>query len=213
MHERALACEQLAEVAIATDDARIRDAAEGWGATVIMTSPDHPTGTDRLAEAVKTLPSATHIINIQGDEPLIDPGLVDELALTLSRDASVDMITAANPTDNEEHLADPNVVKVVLSTTGEALYFSRSPIPFRRTKPAGLTMLRHMGLYGYRREFLMQFVQWPPTPLEEAEHLEQLRALEHGVAIRVVVTDHQSLGLDTPEQAPEIEKLLLKLLN
>lgn len=213
VYDRALECEQLDEVAIATDDTRIRDAAESWGAQVIMTSAEHPTGTDRLAEAVKALPRATHVINIQGDEPLIDPALVDQVARLLIEDPALKMITAANPTTNEEHLQDPNVVKVVLNTTGHALYFSRSAIPYRRTPSPNLIMLRHMGLYGYRRDFLTEFVEWLPTPLEKAEQLEQLRAMEHGVPIRVVITDHQSLGLDTPAQVPEIEALLIKLLS
>lgn len=210
VYERATLCEQLVDIIIATDDERIEQAAKSWGAKVVMTSASHPTGTDRLAEAVKSLPDATHVINIQGDEPLIDPALVDQLAQQLAIDPMLQMITAANPTSEEEHIQDPNVVKVVLSESGKALYFSRSPIPFRRKTSDELTIYRHMGLYGYRRDFLTQFVKWPPSPLETAEQLEQLRALEHDVDIQVVVTDHQSLGLDTPEQAPEIEQLLLQ---
>ena len=208
VHERACQCRSLEELAVATDDERIREAAESWGARVIMTSSDHPTGTDRLAEAVAQMPGATHVINLQGDEPLLDPELIDEMAGILSADHSLRMITAANPLDDVASRDDPNVVKVVLDTSGHALYFSRSPIPYARREEDRPTMLRHMGLYGYRRDFLTEFVSWQPTPLEQSEQLEQLRALEHGTRIRVLITNHRALGLDTPDQAPELEALL-----
>ena len=210
VHERALACQSLAEVAVATDDDRIREAAEAWGARVIMTSPDHPTGTDRLAEAVSHLPEATHVINLQGDEPLLDPALVDEMAAALTTDPELAMITAANPLEDAAEFADPNVVKVVLDASGHALYFSRCPIPYARAEEDRPGLLRHMGLYGYRRDFLARFVAWEPTPLERSEQLEQLRALENGVRIRVLITNHRALGLDTPDQAPQLEALLLQ---
>lgn len=207
--ERCLGCTKLDEVLVATDDDRIRDAVLAFGGKVVMTSPDHPTGTDRLAEAVKAVPAATHVINIQGDEPLIDPALIDELAASFLADPELPMATAANVIDDEEAIADPNVVKVVLDVSGHALYFSRSPIPYRRATPAGLAVYRHKGLYGYRRDFLERFVSWPPSVLEQTESLEQLRALENGARIKVLITTDDSIGLDTPEQAPLVERLLL----
>jgi 3-deoxy-manno-octulosonate cytidylyltransferase (CMP-KDO synthetase) len=193
---------------IATDDERIRDAAHSFGAEVVMTSPDHPTGTDRIAEAVAAIPEATHIINIQGDEPLIDPALIDELAHAMVSDAALPMVTAANPIEDDAAYHDPNVVKVVLDLSGHALYFSRSPLPYQRNKSASLTLYRHKGIYGYRRDFLETFITWQPSPLEQAESLEQLRALENGARIKVIITSDDSIGLDTPEQAPIIESLL-----
>lgn len=174
-----------------------------------MTSPEHPTGTDRIAEAVRAVPRATHIVNIQGDEPLIDPALVDELALAISATGGPDMATAANPLDPADPaVADPNVVKVVTALDGRALYFSRSALPFFRNAVDRLPVLRHKGIYAYRRAFLERFVTWPPSPLEQAESLEQLRALENGASIQVILTDDTSPGVDTPEQAAAIECLL-----
>ena len=174
-----------------------------------MTSPDHPTGTDRIAETLAAFPQATHVVNIQGDEPLIDPALVDALARAITAPAGPPMATAANPLDPADPaLADPNVVKVVRAIDGRALYFSRSPIPFFRNPVEGLMVLRHKGIYAYRRDFLDQYLTWPPTPLEQAESLEQLRALENGAAILVILTNDTSPGVDTPEQATEIERLL-----
>ncbi len=173
-----------------------------------MTSPDHPTGTDRIAEAAEGR-GASHLINIQGDEPLIDPALIDELATTLASDPALDMVTAANPIDAlDPAVADPNVVKVVIALDGRALYFSRSPLPFFRNAVEGLPVLRHKGIYGYRSSFLRRFVTWPPSPLERAESLEQLRALENGASIKVILTTDTSPGVDTPGQAREIERLL-----
>ena len=203
-------CTQLDDLHIATDDARIAEAAESFGARTIMTSPDHPTGTDRLAEAVQQLSSTTHIVNIQGDEPLIDPALIDELAELLRADPTLEMATASNPLDPDDPAVhDPNVVKVVTTVTSRALYFSRSPIPYFREPVDGLRVQRHKGLYAYRRRFLERFVTWPPSPLEHAESLEQLRALEHDAAIHVISTDDRSPGVDTPEQAREVEQLIL----
>ena len=174
-----------------------------------MTSPDHPTGTDRIAEAVRAVPRATHIINIQGDEPLIDPALIDELAAVMAADPSLDMATAANPLDpTDPAVGDPNVVKVAVALDGHALYFSRSPLPFFRNPVEGLPVLRHKGIYAYKRSFLERFITWPPSPLETAESLEQLRALENGATIKVILTADASPGVDTPEQAREIERLL-----
>lgn len=199
---------------VATDDDRIRIAAESFGARVVMTSPDHPTGTDRIAEAITADPDITHVVNIQGDEPLIEAGLIDQLAGTITADPLLDMVTAANPLDpGDPSLADPNVVKVVISLDSRALYFSRSPIPFFRNPVPDLPVLRHKGIYAYRRDFLEHFVTWPPSPLERAESLEQLRALENGASIHVVITADTSIGLDAPDQLPAIEALLRKTEN
>lgn len=208
--EQCQRCRRLDEVVIATDDERIFAAARDFGARVVMTSPEHPTGTDRLAEAIAALPTAGIIINIQGDEPLIDPELIDELAAVMTGEPGLDMATAANPLDPADPaVQDPNVVKVVTALDGRALYFSRSPLPFFRHAVAGLPVYRHKGIYAYRRTFLERFVTWPPSPLERAESLEQLRALENGASIRVLPTLDTSPGVDTPEQAAEVERLIL----
>ena len=210
--ERCQAAKSLSEILVATDDKRIAEAVVAFGGKAVMTSPNHPTGTDRLAEAAKSVPQATHILNIQGDEPLIDPALIDELSQALIDDSDLHMVTAANPLNpTDSAVADPNVVKVVLKQNGHALYFSRSPLPFFRNPVPGLQVLRHKGIYGYRRDFLETFVTWPPSPLELAESLEQLRALENGANIRVLITSDTSPGVDTPEQAAEIERLLSSL--
>jgi 3-deoxy-manno-octulosonate cytidylyltransferase (CMP-KDO synthetase) len=157
------------------------------------------------------VPQATHIVNIQGDEPLIDPGLIDLLASAMANDPALDMATAANPLDPADPAVhDPNVVKVVTALNGRALYFSRSPLPFFRNVVPGLPVLRHKGIYAYRRAFLERFVTWPPSPMEQAESLEQLRALENGASITVILTADISSGVDTPEQAREVERMLGK---
>lgn len=207
--ERCGQCARLDEILVATDDTRIFQTVENFGGRAVMTSPEHPTGTDRIAEAARAMPQATHIINIQGDEPLIDPALIDELAGAMTADPALDMATAANPLDPADPAVnDPNVVKVVIALDGRALYFSRSPLPFFRNAVPGLPVLRHKGIYAYSRAFLERFVAWPPSPLEKAESLEQLRALENGASIKVILTNDTSPGVDTPEQAQEIERLL-----
>lgn len=207
--ERCQACTRLDEIIVATDDRRIYEAVSAFGGKAVLTSPDHPTGTDRIAEAAMAVPQATHIINIQGDEPLIDPALIDELAAVMAADSSLDMATAANPMDPADPaVQDPNVVKVAVALDGSALYFSRSPLPFFRNPVDGLPVLRHKGIYAYQRSFLDRFITWPPSPLEKAESLEQLRALENGASIHVILTSDTSPGVDTLEQAHEIERLL-----
>jgi len=207
--ERCQACTALEGLVVATDDARIFDAVGAFGGRAVMTSPDHPTGTDRIAETLAAFPAATHVVNIQGDEPLIDPALIDRLAAAIAAPGGPEMATAANPLDPADPaVADPNVVKVVCAKDGRALYFSRSPIPCFRNPVNGLPVLRHKGIYAYRRDFLETFVTWPPSPLELAESLEQLRALENGASILVLETDDTSPGVDTPEQALAIEKKL-----
>jgi 3-deoxy-manno-octulosonate cytidylyltransferase (CMP-KDO synthetase) len=207
--ERCLQCQHVDQVVIATDDERIAYAARRINAVPVLTDPNHPSGTDRVAEAAKSFPKHSVIINVQGDEPLISPALIDELALTLINEPEVPMITAAAPIEDDSLLHDANVVKVVLDTRKDALYFSRSLIPFPRNPDTGLTTYRHLGIYGFQRDFLFQFVKWPPSPLERTESLEQLRALENGARIRVVPTKDLSPGVDTPEQAAAIEKVLI----
>jgi 3-deoxy-manno-octulosonate cytidylyltransferase (CMP-KDO synthetase) len=196
-------------VVIATDDDRIAEAARGFGAEVAMTRSDHPSGTDRLAEVAAQRPEATHFLNVQGDEPLINPNLLDTMIATLRDTPGLPMITAASPLAEGPEIDNPNIVKVVLTTNGDALYFSRSRIPFPRNPPA-LPCHRHLGVYGYSRDFLVRFVAWPPSPLEITESLEQLRALENGARLRVILTTDESPGVDTPEQAHAVELLLAR---
>ena len=206
--ERCQKCSNLDSIIVATDDERISAVAQEFGAEVVMTSPDHPTGTDRLAEAAAKFPYATHIINIQGDEPMIEPALIDDLASALLADSDLAIATAANEITDDALMSDPNVVKVVLRLDGDALYFSRSPLPFQRSGSPDLKLYRHKGIYAYRRDFLENFVTWEPSPLELAESLEQLRALENGARIKVIITDDTSGGVDTLEQANELEAFL-----
>jgi len=210
--ERCRGCERLDGLTVATDDERIAEVVEAFGGEVTMTRSDHPSGTDRVAEVAEAHPGATHLVNIQGDEPLIDPGLVDRLASELVADPGLEMITAANPLRaGDPALADPNVVKAVLDSEGRALYFSRSLVPFPRDPealPEGLVYYRHKGIYGFRRDFLLRFVTWQPSLLERCESLEQLRALENGARILVVVTADDSPGVDTPEQAAILHQQL-----
>ena len=208
--ERCRRAKGIAEVIVATDDMRIAEAAFEFGAEVSLTSPKHRSGTDRCAEVAKRLRGFAHIINVQGDEPLIDPKLVSRLAEALKANRKIAMITAAHPFAEDEEVANPNSVKVVLDRHSDALYFSRSPIPFfRDDAPAGRrTTFRHLGIYGYSTRFLLEFVRWKPGFLEQAEQLEQLRALENGAKIRVVLTKAGSIGVDTPADARTAEKLL-----
>lgn len=211
--ERCQRCRNVGSIVVATDDDRIAAAARAFGAEVCLTSPDHESGTDRIAEAARALPDATHIINVQGDEPLISPDLVDELAARMAADQGIGMITAVHALHDPALLDNPNIVKCVMSRDGRALYFSRSRIPHPRSTHPGLTHWRHMGIYGFSRAFLEHFVQWEPSPLEVTEGLEQLRALENGAPIHIVVTDHDSPGIDTPEQAREVEALIASRLE
>lgn len=205
--ERCRLAKRAEIIIIATDDDRIRQAAENFGARVVMTSPDHPSGTDRIAEAANALPQCDVFLNVQGDEPLVSPELIDQLLAALENDPDADMVTAAVPESAADGFTDPNAVKVVTTADGIALYFSRSPIPHRRDPGSSPSpWLRHKGIYAYRRDFLQRFVSWPPSPLEQSECLEQLRALEHGARIRVIATIDDSPGIDTPQQAEILEK-------
>jgi 3-deoxy-manno-octulosonate cytidylyltransferase (CMP-KDO synthetase) len=206
--ERTRQARLLDEVIVATDDDRIRVAVEALGGVAVMTRPDHPSGTDRVAEAVAGREAGV-VINIQGDEPLIDPGLINRLAESMVGDMRWDMATAATPIRDEAELRKASVVKVVCSAEGQALYFSRSVIPFvRDERPEGLEHWRHVGVYAYRRTFLGRLVATPPCALEQAEKLEQLRALHLGARMKVLVTRELGLGVDTPEDVPLAEAAL-----
>ncbi len=194
----------VAEVVVATDDVRIAEAVNGFGGRAVMTG-EHPNGTSRLAEAY-TLLHADHelIVNVQGDEPEIDPAVIDALIQGLAHDDAADMATLYSPFPDHEDPQNPNIVKVVLDQRRRAMYFSRSLIPCHRDadtpKPA---VYKHPGLYAYRREFLLRYPTLAPTPLEQAEQLEQLRVLEHGHTIAMIPADAPHPGIDTPEQYAE----------
>lgn len=211
VYERARQARRLDRVIVATDDRRIADAVQAFGGEWVMTRPDHPSGTDRIAEAVQQVPAEV-VINVQGDEPLIEPALIDELAEKLSADAGWDMGTAATPLRDPADLLNPAVVKVVWDAAYRALYFSRSPIPHVRDAAPGTVAeglhWRHIGLYGYRRAFLQRMVAEPPCRLELTEKLEQLRALHLGARMVVLRTNDFGLGVDTPEDVPKAETAL-----
>jgi 3-deoxy-manno-octulosonate cytidylyltransferase (CMP-KDO synthetase) len=208
--ERCRRARKLDQLIIATDDFRIAEAAFSWGAEVAMTAPNHASGTDRIAEVAAKAKGFGHIINIQGDEPVIDPKLIDRLVRDLQRDRRLEMITAAHPFADPREAASPHQVKVVLNQKGEALYFSRAMIPASQGRVVNRPslLLRHQGIYGYSRALLLRFVRWKTSPLERAESLEQLRALENGVTNQVVITASGSPGVDTPEDVRTIERIL-----
>jgi 3-deoxy-manno-octulosonate cytidylyltransferase (CMP-KDO synthetase) len=208
--ERCRRARKLAGIIIATDDLRIAQVAFDFGAEVAMTSPRHKSGTDRVAEVAKNLRGVSHVINVQGDEPMISPKLIDQLATTLQAGKKLGMITAATRFTSVDDVADPNIVKVVLDSDSNALYFSRAPIPFARDGISLVPHYRHQGIYGYSLPLLLKFVKWKPTRLEQTEQLEQLRALEHGIKIRVLITSRISTGVDTPEDVALIERMLLE---
>jgi len=208
--ERCTRARGIAQVIVATDHLRIAEAAFNFGAEVALTSAKHRSGTDRVAEVAKKLRGISHVINVQGDEPLVDPALIGRLAKTLREHRKIAIITAASAFTSEEEIANPNFVKVVRDRAGDALYFSRSAIPFVRADGAPPTFLRHQGIYGYTVKCLLEFVRWKPTPLETAESLEQLRALENGVKIRVLITRTAAASVDTIEDVATVERLLKK---
>lgn len=227
LHEvwlRAAAADRIDRLIVATDDRRILDAAREFGAEAMMTSSAHPSGTDRVAEVARAVGDGHDIVvNIQGDEPLLTPTCLDRLIGALD-DGAAEMATPAEPIDSADQLFDPNAVKVVANDAGCALYFSRSPIPYRRgagarldadfrdalsERPAGLAgYRRHQGLYAYRRTTLLRLTELPPSSLEIDEGLEQLRALQAGVRIRVVDSDFRSMSVDTPEDLRRVVRAL-----
>lgn len=202
----------LAEVIVATDDERIATVARAFG-QVELTRPDHPSGTDRVAEVARRY-ACDAVVNIQGDEPLLDPGVIDAVVAALE---NAGMSTAATPLRDPAEYEDPNAVKVVVSVSGRALYFSRRTIPYLREaadrpvaeQMGGFPFLKHLGIYGYRRDVLLRLVDLPVSALEQAERLEQLRALENDVPIAVVQVPHDSVGVDTLEDARRVERWLL----
>lgn len=209
--ERCSRAKGVERVIVATEDSRIAEACESFGAECVMTSEKCVSGTDRVAEAAgKKLKGFSHVINVQGDEPLVDPATVTKLAKAMAESREIAMITSASVFEKGDDVANPNAVKVVVDRKGDALYFSRSPIPFIRNEAPGLKFLRHQGIYGYSLELLFQFVKWKPTLLEKAESLEQLRALENGVKIRVISVKHLSVGVDTPSDAEAVIQFLSK---
>ncbi len=201
--ERASLARYLNAVVVATDNDQIASVARSFGAPVRMTRPDHSSGTDRVAEVASADPAAL-IVNIQGDEPLIDPAAIDAAVVGLTS-SGAPMGTLKKRIEDPEEFTNPNVVKVVTDAAGNALYFSRSMIPFGRDSLP--VCFKHIGLYVYRRDFLLEYSRLPVGPLEKAEKLEQLRALENGFSIRVVESEYESLGVDTPEDLERVSKL------
>jgi 3-deoxy-manno-octulosonate cytidylyltransferase (CMP-KDO synthetase) len=219
VYRRAAAAELVDAVVVATDDARIVTTVERFGGIARLTRSTHRSGTDRLAELAEDLPCDI-VVNVQGDEPLVDPRTLDELIAPLESDPSLKMSTVRRLMTDPDDYTNPHVVKVVVDADGNALYFSRSPIPFFRAAPAPAahmsdrgsripgSVFKHLGLYAYRRSFLLAYARLQPTPLEIAESLEQLRALEHGFRIRTVETEHDSIGVDTPEDLERARRLM-----
>ena len=205
VYERVTCAENLADVIVATDDLRIKAAVEAAGGKAMMTREDHPTGTDRLAEVAEKFKDAEVILNVQGDEPLIDPALIDELAASFKDSPALQMATVATRMKDEAEIQNPNNVKVVMDKAGYALYFSRSRLPFDRTP--GARVFKHIGIYAYRRDFLLRYAKMEPTELEKSESLEQLRALENGCRIKVIKTDRKFVGVDTEEDLERVNEI------
>lgn len=210
VYERAARAKRVAEVIVATDDERIKEAVERNRGHAMMTAKDHPTGTDRLAEVAEAYADMDLIINVQGDEPLIDSDLIDELAAAFDGDESLQMATVMTEMKDEEEQKNPNNVKVVTDLRGYALYFSRSLMPYPR-KLGISPVYKHIGIYAYRREFLLRFARMEPTPLEMSESLEQLRALENGCRIKVIKTDRKFVGVDTEEDLRRVNEIYAKM--
>lgn len=205
--ERTQQSRYLHDVLVATDDVRIADVVRQFGGRARMTRADHACGTDRLAE-IAFSEAATVFVNIQGDEPLIDPAAIDAAILSLDEDETVSMGTLKKKIIDPTDIVNTNVVKVITNLLGDAIYFSRCPIPYERDGRSELPLyFKHVGLYVYRRSFLLKYPDLPVGPLEQAERLEQLRALENGYRIRVVETDYESMGVDTPEDLERVNHL------
>lgn len=208
--ERASEARYLTSLVIATDDQRIHSAAESFRARAVMTRSDHASGTDRVAE-VASASNAEIVVNIQGDEPLLDPAAIDSAVLALLDRDDVPMATLKKRMVDADDVSSPNVVKVVTDRHDNAIYFSRAPIPFHRDSAnASPVYYKHIGLYVYRRDFLLQYSDLPVGPLEQAEKLEQLRAIENGFRIRVAETDYESIGVDTPEDWKRVSSLFVQ---
>ena len=203
--ERARCARKPDKVIVATDDERICDAVRAEGGEALMTRTDHLTGTDRLAEVAEVYPAVDLIVNVQGDEPLIEPSVIDDLIAPFEMDENLPMATVMTRMEDAEEQLDPNNVKVVVDKLGYALYFSRSLVPYPRA--AAGPVYKHIGIYAYRRDFLLRYARLEPTPLEKAESLEQLRALENGYGIRVLETDCRFVGVDTAEDLALVNKI------
>jgi 3-deoxy-manno-octulosonate cytidylyltransferase (CMP-KDO synthetase) len=209
VYRRVSAARGLSEVIVATDDLRIATRVHDFGGKVRLTKASHASGTDRLAEVVASMPQCDVVVNVQGDEPLIDPRAIDELIAPFAADPSIQMTTLYRRIQEPAELNNPNITKVVIDRSGFAMYFSRAPIPFVRDPRGGWPPLyRHIGLYAYRRSTLLVLASLDPTPLERAESLEQLRALEHGIRIKAIETLYESFGVDTPEDLEQVRRLL-----
>ncbi len=204
VYEQSERASNVDQVIVATDDQRIYDTVKSFGGDVVMTSKDHQTGTDRLAEAVKNI-DADIVVNIQGDEPLIDPQMIDQAVSPLIKDNSIRMSTLKKKINSQEEIASPHVVKVVTDKDNFALYFSRAAIPYPRNNTE-IDYYKHIGLYVYRKEFLLEYAKMDSTSLEEQESLEQLRVLENGYKIKVVETEYQAIGVDTPEDLEKVRR-------
>ena len=208
VYERAARARGVDRVVVATDDDRIARAVEQFGGEAVMTSPTHLTGTDRLAEVAARV-ECDVIVNVQGDEPLVEPPMIEQAIAPFRDNPGLQMTSLRARIKDLVELADPNVVKVVVDREDFALYFSRAPIPFTTDSGRQADAWRHVGLYGYSRQFLPTFAALPPSPLEKTERLEQLRALEHGVRIKVLETLHLSIGVDTPADLAKVDALLV----
>lgn len=206
VYERVRRVSLFDEVLVATDDERIANAVEAFGGAACMTSPDCPSGSDRLIEVAKSHPADVYV-NVQGDEPLVEPSSIEKLARAMLDDPSLQMGTLCYPISAEQ-AQNPNLVKVVRAHNGNALYFSRSPIPFPRSGGIAPQYFGHLGMYAYRREFLMNFGSLPYSPLENTEKLEQLRVLQAGIAIRVLEVEATGPGVDTPEDLEAVRRIL-----
>ena len=204
VYEQTAQADNLDRVIVAADDERVYEEVKSFGGAVKMTSQEHSTGTDRIAEVAQNL-SADIIVNVQGDEPLLNPAMIDQAVRPLLEDKQVPMSTLKHKIENKSELEDHNAVKVVTDRDDFALYFSRSLVPYPRSETE-LTFYKHIGLYVYRRDFLLDYTNLAPTPLEEKESLEQLRALENGYKIKVVETDYQVVGVDTEEDLEKVRK-------
>jgi 3-deoxy-manno-octulosonate cytidylyltransferase (CMP-KDO synthetase) len=217
VYERAKQAKLLDDLIVACDDERVKEAVLKFGAKAVMTSADQPTGTDRLTEVANPL-DVKIVVNIQGDEPFVQPTMIDQIVLELLHNEKAGMATVIKRLEDEKELCDPNVVKVVVDKDGYALYFSRNFIPFVRDREPGAKPIletaifyKHIGLYGYTKDFLFTFKNLPKSRLEEAEKLEQLRALEHGYRIKTLVTKFDTVGIDTPEDLERAKELLGRL--
>lgn len=206
VYTRACQAKLPQEVLVATDDEKVVETVKGFGGNVIMTSSEHPSGTDRLAEVALKYSDVDVIVNVQGDEPMITPQVIDLLAEAFIKDPQLSMATLKTLMAPEDY-DNPNAVKVVTDFHDYALYFSRSLIPYPRKKPEDFKVYKHVGIYAYRRDFLLQFAALAPTPMEQIESLEQLRVLENGFKIKVLTSDFQGIGIDTKEDLDAVNKL------